>query len=150
MTELIGDASSFAQTGTGTLGIQVNFDFDPNISTVFANRIQVQQVLVNLIRNAIEAMADTEQRVLGLTTHLVGGGMIEVGVTDSGPGISSELAMHLFEPFVSTKHDGMGLGLSICRSIVEAHGGALWSEPNPAGGTIFRFTLPKASMAVES
>jgi two-component system sensor kinase FixL len=76
--------------------------------------------------------------------------MIEVGVTDSGPGISAELAKHLFEPFVSTKHDGMGLGLSICRSIVEAHGGELWSEPNPAGGTIFRFTLPKASMAVES
>jgi PAS domain S-box-containing protein len=150
VTELIEDASSFAQTGAGALGIQVTFDFDPNISTVFANRIQVQQVLVNLIRNAIEAMADTEQRVLGLTTRLVGGGMIEVGVTDSGPGISSELAMHLFEPFVSTKHDGMGLGLSICRSIVEAHGGELWSEPNPAGGTIFRFTLPKASMAVES
>lgn len=143
VTELIEDASSFAQTGAGALGIQVTFDFDPNISTVFANRIQVQQVLVNLIRNAIEAMADTEQRVLGLTTRLVGGGMIEIGVTDSGPGISSELAMHLFEPFVSTKHDGMGLGLSICRSIIEARGGELWSEPNPAGGTIFRFTLPK-------
>jgi PAS domain S-box-containing protein len=150
VTELIEDASSFAQTGAGALGIQVTFDFDPNISTVFANRIQVQQVLVNLIRNAIEAMADTEQGVLGLTTRLVGGGMVEVGVTDNGPGISSELAMHLFEPFVSTKHDGMGLGLSICRSIIEAHGGELWSEPNPAGGTIFRFTLPKASMAVES
>jgi len=76
--------------------------------------------------------------------------MIEVGITDTGPGISSELAMHLFEPFVSTKPDGMGLGLSICRSIIEAHDGEIWSVPNPAGGTIFRFTLPQASMAVES
>jgi signal transduction histidine kinase len=73
--------------------------------------------------------------------------MIEIAVLDSGPGISAEVAMHLFEPFVSTKHDGMGLGLSICRSIVEAHGGELWSEVNSAGGTIFRFTLPTTSIA---
>jgi PAS domain S-box-containing protein len=142
VTELIVDASSFAQTGTGTLGIQVNFDFDPNISTVFVNRIQVQQVLVNLIRNAIEAMAHTERRVLGLTTRGLGGDMIEIAVMDNGPGISPEVARQLFEPFVSTKRDGMGLGLSICRSIIEGHGGGLRSEPNPAGGTIFRFTLP--------
>jgi PAS domain S-box-containing protein len=143
IAELIEDAGSFAQIGTGTTGLQMIFDFDPDISDVFANRIQVQQVLVNLIRNAIEAMADTAQHVVRVTTRIVDGDMIEIAIADSGPGIPSEVAMHLFEPFVSTKQDGMGLGLSICHSIVEAHGGVLWYEPNPAGGTTFRFTLPR-------
>jgi two-component system, LuxR family, sensor kinase FixL len=67
---------------------------------------------------------------------------IEVAVSDSGPGLAPEVAGRLFEPFVSTKPNGMGVGLSICRSIVEAHGGRLWAEPNPGGGAVFRFTLP--------
>jgi C4-dicarboxylate-specific signal transduction histidine kinase len=150
VTALIEEGYSLAQAGSGILGVHLEFDFDSNVSTVFANRIQVQQVLVNLIRNAIEAMGDAEQRMLRLTTRLLADNMIEIAVADSGPGISAEVAIHLFEPFISTKHDGMGLGLSICRSIVEAHGGELRSEPNPAGGTIFRFTLPVASMAAEN
>jgi PAS domain S-box-containing protein len=150
VTALIEEGYSLAQAGSGVLGVQPEFDFDPNVSTVFANRIQVQQVLVNLIRNAIEAMGDAERRTLQLSTRLLASDMMEIGVADSGPGISAEVAMHLFEPFISTKHDGMGLGLSICRSIVEAHGGELRSEPNPAGGTIFRFTLPIAPRAVEN
>ena len=88
------------------------------------------------------AVATAQRRVLRLTTRLLDDDMIEISVEDSGSGISDEVATQLFEPFVSTKHDGMGLGLSICRSIVVAHGGELCSEPNPVGGTIFRFTLP--------
>ncbi|HEY3658496.1 MAG TPA: ATP-binding protein [Steroidobacteraceae bacterium] len=142
---MIEEANSFARAGSGVLGVHVDFDFDPAVSMVSANRIQIQQVLVNLIRNAFEAMADSKRRRLRLVTRLCPGDMMEIAVSDSGPGISSEVAMHLFEPFISTKHDGMGLGLSICRSIVEAHGGKLWFEPNPSEGTIFRFTLPAPS-----
>jgi PAS domain S-box-containing protein len=139
---MIEEASAFAQAGSGILGVQVEIDFDPNASVVFVNRIQVQQVLTNLIRNALEAMATSQQRRLGLSTQLLDDGMIEISVKDSGSGISAEVVSQLFEPFVSTKLEGMGLGLSICRSIVVAHGGELRSEPNPVGGTIFRFTLP--------
>jgi PAS domain S-box-containing protein len=141
VTAMIEEASAFAQAGSGILGVHVEFDFDPNTSVAFVNRIQVQQVLTNLIRNALEAMATAQRRVLRLTTRLLDDDMIEISVEDSGSGISDEVATQLFEPFVSTKHDGMGLGLSICRSIVVAHGGELCSEPNPVGGTIFRFTL---------
>jgi PAS domain S-box-containing protein len=141
-SEMIKDASSFAQTGADALGIRVTFDLDPNITTVFVNRVQIQQVLVNLIRNAIEAMTESETRLLHVSTRRMSRTFIEIAIADSGPGISPDVAPHLFEPFISTKLDGMGLGLSICRSIVEAHEGELWNEANPAGGTIFRFTLP--------
>ncbi|MEA2989308.1 MAG: two-component system, LuxR family, sensor kinase FixL [Alphaproteobacteria bacterium] len=147
---LVLEASALAQTGSGMLGTQIRYDFDPGVSIVLANRIQIQQVLVNLIRNALEAMAHTERPALDLTTRGLAGDMVEIAVADSGPGISAEVAARLFEPFISTKPDGMGLGLSICRSIVEAHGGELGSEPNPTGGTIFRFTLPAAPVAGES
>jgi PAS domain S-box-containing protein len=147
---LIEEASAFAQIGSRSLAVQVDFQFDANVTVVFANRIQIHQVLINLIRNAVEAMAGTDRRVLSVTTQLLAGDMIEIAVADRGPGISAEVAMHLFEPFVSTKRDGMGLGLPMCRSIVEAHGGELWNEPNPAGGTIFRFTLPTAPVAGEN
>ena len=142
VSALIEEASAFAQAGSGILGVQVEFDFDQNASVVFVNRTQIQQVITNLIRNALEAMASAKRRLLRLTTRLLDGDLVEIAVEDSGAGISAEVAMQLFEPFVSTKRDGMGLGLSICRSIVVAHGGELRSEPNLAGGTIFRFTLP--------
>ena len=142
---MIEEASAFAQTGFEATGVQTQFKFDPNASEVFANRIQVQQVLVNVMRNAFEAMAAGKERELKVTTGRLDEETIEVAVADSGPGLAPEVAGRLFEPFVSTKRDGMGLGLSICRSIVEAHGGRLWSEPNPGGGTIFRFTLLAAT-----
>jgi two-component system sensor kinase FixL len=86
-------------------------------------------------------MAAMRRRELAVTSTSVDDAMIEIAVADRGPGLPKELTGQLFQPFVSTKRDGMGLGLMICRSIVEAHGGRLWSEPNPGGGTIFRFTL---------
>ena len=109
---------------------------------MWVNRVQIQQVIVNLIRNAAEAMADQEPRVVTLTTRALDDDTIETAVADIGPGIPDKLAYQLFKPFVSSKHDGMGLGLSISRSIIEAHNGQLIAAPNPGGGAIFRFTLP--------
>jgi two-component system sensor kinase FixL len=108
---------------------------------VLADRIQIEQVLVNLMRNAIEAMAESTRREFVVTAALGDAETVEIAVADSGPGLAEEMARHLFEPFASTKPNGMGLGLSICRSIIESHGGSLRSEPNPGGGMIFRFTL---------
>jgi two-component system, LuxR family, sensor kinase FixL len=138
---MIEEASGFALTGLGAAGVEMHLSFDPKAPKAFANRIQVQQILVNLIRNALEAMAKSKRRELQVTTALLDEETVEIAVADTGPGIAKDVADHLFEPFVSTKREGMGLGLSICRSIVEAHGGKLRSEPKPGGGTIFRFTL---------
>jgi signal transduction histidine kinase len=111
------------------------------------DRVQIQQVLVNLIRNSFEAMADQDQREVTLATRLLDNDTIEIAVADIGPGIPADIASRLFEPFVSSKHDGMGLGLSISRSIIEAHGGQLIAERKPEGGTILRFTLPSGEVA---
>ena len=138
---LIEEASALALAGSGALGIRVSFRFDARASTIIADRIQIQQVLINLIRNAAEAMGGMQRRELVLTTKFVDSEKVEVAVADRGPGLPKEMTGELFRPFVSTKRDGMGLGLLICRSIVEAHGGRLWSEPNPGGGTIFHFSL---------
>ena len=96
------------------------------------------------MRNAIEAMEASSRRELDVTATLLDGRMVKIAVADSGPGLADGIAGKLFEPFVSTKPNGMGLGLSICRSIVEAHGGRLHCETNTGGGTVFRFTVPAA------
>jgi PAS domain S-box-containing protein len=139
---IIEESSALALTGAGAAGIRARFRFDPKATRGLANRIEIQQVLVNLTRNALEAMAESAQREIEVSTILLDDETIEIAVADSGPGLAKEVALHLFEPFVSTKRHGMGLGLSICRSIVQAHGGRLHYQPNPGGGTIFRFTLP--------
>jgi PAS domain S-box-containing protein len=141
VARMIEESSALALAGAGATGVEAHFRLDPKAEQAFADRIQVQQVLINLIRNAVEAMTGNTRRGLELSTALLDDGFVEITVADSGPGFSKEVATHLFEPFVTTKPDGLGLGLSICRSIVEAHGGRLKSEPNPSGGTIFRFTL---------
>ncbi len=138
---LIEEASALALTGAEAAGVRASFCFDPKAVCAFVNRVEVQQVLVNLVRNAVDAMAECARRELEITTSLLDGA-VEIAVADSGSGIPRDVKDRLFEPFVSTKANGMGLGLLICRSIVEAHGGRLNSEPNPGGGTIFRFTLP--------
>jgi signal transduction histidine kinase len=140
--KLIQEASALA-TG-GARAVKPRFAFDRNAAQVFADRIQIQQVLVNLIRNAGEAMANSAVSELVVSTRLLNVATVEISVSDRGPGIASEILEHVFEPFHSTKRDGMGLGLSICRSIVEAHGGKLRCGENPGGGTIFRFTLSAA------
>jgi PAS domain S-box-containing protein len=138
---IIEESSTLALAGLKPNGVQIRFRFDPNAERVLADRAQIQQVLVNLMRNSIEALAQSERRELEITTVLLDDDTVEVAVADSGPGVAKELTGRLFEPFVSTKPNGMGLGLSICRSIVRAHGGRLTSEPNSSDGTVFRFTL---------
>jgi two-component system sensor kinase FixL len=141
VVQMIREAGALALVGPDALGIETRYHFDASASSVFADRVQIQQVLVNLMRNGLEAMSGSQRRELVVTTVLRDQETIEISVADSGPGLAPEVAEHLFQPFVSTKPSGMGLGLSICRRIVEAHCGQLWSEANPTGGTIFRFSL---------
>ncbi|QJU58265.1 PAS domain S-box protein [Sphingomonas sp. AP4-R1] len=138
---LIEEAGQLALVGARERGVRSFFTYDPAATPVLVDRVQIQQVLVNLIRNAVEAMASSPIRDLRVATHLCPDGFIEVTIEDSGPGILEEVRARLFEAFVSTKAGGMGLGLSICRTIVEAHGGRIWVEDPAGGGTRFHFTL---------
>jgi PAS domain S-box-containing protein len=147
LPSMIEEASALVLSSIAPLAVRLRFEFDDSARNVLVNRVQIQQVIVNLIRNAFEAMADREPREVTLATSALDDETIEIAVADIGPGIPGEIAGRLFEPFVSSKHDGMGLGLSISRSIIEAHDGQLTAEPNPAGGTIFRFTLPSSGAA---
>jgi two-component system sensor kinase FixL len=145
LPKLIEDASTLALIGAKENGVDVSFRLDPAVDLVLADRIQIQQVLVNLIRNAIEVMAETPgRRRLEIAAMADRENLVRVSVSDTGLGIAPEIAKQLFQPFVTTKRKGMGLGLSICRTIIEAHGGKIWVEPNPGGGTIFHFTLRSA------
>jgi two-component system sensor kinase FixL len=141
ITKLVEEASALALVGVKDLGIRVTFHFDPSVELVLADRVQIQQVLLNLIRNAMDAMETTPARDLVISVMPTGNNMVEVSVADTGSGIEAEVAEQLFQPFITTKRHGMGVGLSISRTIVEAHGGRIWVEPNPGGGTIFHFTL---------
>ena len=113
------------------------------------DRVQIQQVLINLVRNAMEAMRDSERRELLVRTVAGSRGAVTVEVSDTGPGISDEIAARLFQPFVTSKPGGMGIGLSISRRIVEAHGGELSASRNADGGATFRFSLPTFEPAMQ-
>jgi PAS domain S-box-containing protein len=147
LPSMIEEAGALVLSGFAPFLASLNFRFDDRATHVWVNRVQIQQVLVNLIRNAFEAMADQDRREVTLATRLLDSDMIEITVADIGPGIAGDIAGRLFEPFVSSKHDGMGLGLSISRSIIETHDGQLVAEGNPEGGTVFRFTLPSGGVA---
>jgi two-component system sensor kinase FixL len=138
---MVEEAGALALVGVKDQGIQAKFQFDPGRDLVRADRIQIQQVVLNLVRNAIDAMAGSDVRGLVVSTQRAADGTITISVADTGSGISPDIAERLFEPFMTTKREGMGVGLSISRTIIEAHGGQIWVEPNPGGGTIFRFTL---------
>ncbi len=141
LPRLIEEASALALVGVKELGVHVAFQFDPQAAFVLASKIQVQQVLLNLMRNAVEAMQECERRELVVSTQRLDNETVRIDVADTGPGIAPDIAAHLFQPFITTKRHGMGVGLSISRTIIESHGGKLWVEPNPGGGTIFRLSL---------
>ncbi len=145
VSKLVEEASALALVGARQLGVRVMFDLDKRADLVLVDKVQIQQVIMNLIRNAVEAMADGDRRELTIGSFRAAGDMVEINVVDTGPGLSEEVAQRLFQPFVTTKATGMGVGLSICRTIVEAHGGQIWAEANPSGGTAFRLTVPKAT-----
>ncbi len=142
VVRLIEDACALAMVGAREQGVVLHLALDRRVGSVLADRVQIQQVLINLIRNAREAMAQGPRRELGIATRLLTPDRVEIAVSDMGPGIADEVVERLFQPFVSTKPGGMGLGLSICRTISEAHGGRLEVERNEAGGATFRLTLP--------
>jgi two-component system sensor kinase FixL len=139
--KLVEEAGALALVGAKDRGIRIRFAFDSPVDLVLADRVQVQQVLLNLMRNAIEAMEESPIRELVVGAMPVEGDMLEISVADTGPGIAPEIRAQLFQPFFTTKPHGMGVGLSISRTIIEAHGGQIAVEPNPGGGTVFRFTL---------
>ena len=144
LPRMIEEASTLGLMGARERGVRAFFHLDSGATPVLVDRVQIQQVLVNLIRNAVEAMGDSLVRDLTVTTGVQANGLIRVSVADTGPGISEDVAPQLFHAFVSSKSEGMGLGLSICRTIIEAHGGRIWTEQAPGGGATFHFTLMQA------
>ncbi|MDK1492541.1 oxygen sensor histidine kinase FixL [Sinorhizobium sp. 7-81] len=140
--KLVEEAGALALVGSRESGVRTVFEYVPGAEMVMVDRIQVQQVLINLMRNAIEAMRHVEHRQLTVRTTPADPGEIAVVVEDTGGGIPEEIAGQLFKPFVTTKASGMGIGLSISKRIVEAHGGEMTVSKNAAGGATFRFTLP--------
>lgn len=149
LSELIHEACVIPLIDARSLGIRYFLDLDPHAKTVFADRIQIQQVLMNLLRNAVEALDGQPQRDIRISTRL-SRGTCEIGVHDSGPGVSESVLTRLFSSFNTTKSSGMGIGLSICRTIVEANGGQIWYEPGVPGGATFRITLPCSEIRAEA
>lgn len=139
---LVEEAAGLALVGSREYGVRADFRFAGNTGLVTVDRVQIQQVLTNLMRNAIEAMREAPVRELLVETSAAGDGMVRIEVADTGAGIPDEVAGRLFQPFVTSKAGGMGIGLSISKRIVEAHGGGISAARNRNGGTTFTFTLP--------
>ena len=128
-------------------GVRMRLELAAQLPTVAVDAIQVEQVVLNLLRNAMDAMDSTAagQRVLTVRTRQAEADTVELRVHDTGPGLSAEAAGRIFDPFFTTKPHGMGMGLSISRSIVDAHRGHLWADSPGAGGALFHMTLPSNS-----
>jgi two-component system sensor kinase FixL len=146
VTCLVEEASALALVGGREQGILTRFEFDHAVGSILADRVQVQQILLNLLRNAVDAMQNSKRRELTVATKRTLEGMVEITVADTGPGIAQEIADTLFQPFATTKSSGMGVGLSISRTIADAHGGSLWAENNQSGGATFHLLLPAAEV----
>ena len=144
LSKLIEEAGALGLAGAREQNVRLRFNLDSQADLVLVDRVQIQQVLVNLFRNALEAMAESPRRELIATNSKAADDMIEIEVSDTGSGFQDDVKPNLFQTFFTTKETGMGVGLSISRSIIEAHGGRMWAESNAAGGATFRFTLPAA------
>ncbi|MGC2519739.1 MAG: ATP-binding protein [Burkholderiales bacterium] len=143
---MVEDTLSLMRGEADKHNVNLAFEPAPGLPPVNADRVMLEQVIINLLKNGIEAMNDTPagQRELRVLTGLNDVRSVRISVCDRGHGIPAGFADNLFQPFFTTKREGMGLGLSICRSVVEFHGGMLWATPNPDGGSSFHFTLPMA------
>ncbi|MDE0947560.1 MAG: PAS domain S-box protein [Sphingobium sp.] len=144
LRSLLAEGAALAFIGVDSRGIDMDVQIDRHVDQVMANRVQLQQVIINLVRNAVEAMQDSPARILRLTAAPADDGKVEVIVADSGPGLAPDMSRTLFTPFTTTKASGMGVGLSISQTIVEGHGGRIWATPSQWGGTAFHFTLDRA------
>lgn len=144
MAGLVHEAVDVAVAGAAREGIAIRYALDRDADRVMVDRIQVQQVILNLVRNAVEAMQGRARRELRIESRPAEEGFLEVCVADTGPGIAPEVADRLFQPFVTAKPEGMGVGLSISRNIIEAHGGRMWASGNADGGATFHFSLRRA------
>jgi two-component system sensor kinase FixL len=141
---IVQEALALALVGAAEDNVQLRVELAPHLPKVWVDRIPIQQVVINLVRNAVEAMQAVNDRRLTITTG-IDSADVRISVADSGPGLAPDIAERLFQPFRGTKSSGMGLGLSICKTIIDAHGGRLWTEPNSGAGTVFRFTVPVAA-----
>jgi len=146
INDAIREVLALTRTELQRYGVMLRTDLSPADRSVYGDRVQLQQVLLNLIMNGIEAMSTVSQhpKVLAISSQAADPGVVLVAVEDSGTGLDPETAGRIFEPFFTTKPEGMGMGLSICRSIIETHGGRLWVSPREPSGTVFRFTVPTA------
>jgi two-component system, LuxR family, sensor kinase FixL len=141
---VVEEAISLAAVGSADANVKLILQLEPHLPPLHIDRIQVQQVIINLIRNSLEAMRDVPLRELRIKTAREKDA-VTISISDTGPGLAPEIANRLFHPFVTTKEKGMGIGLSICRSIVEAHGGRIWAESNSEGAA-FHVSLPVPGM----
>jgi PAS domain S-box-containing protein len=142
---LVEEAVAFAMTGPEALGVTISCYFDPLVETVLVDRVQIQQVIANLVRNSLQSMGETPRKEINVATRARDDQMLEISVTDSGSEVPDHFREKLFEPFQSTKPGGMGLGLSICRTILETQGGRIGYEPAFGGGSTFSFVIPVAA-----
>jgi two-component system, LuxR family, sensor kinase FixL len=145
LNDVVRTACEFTDALARESGVTTTVHLDAENDWVVINRVQIQQVVVNLKRNAVEAMQGCKRREMAVSTRLVDGDKIRVDVADTGPGLAETVRSKLFEPFTTTKPHGLGVGLSISHSIIEAHQGKLWAEDNPGGGAVFSFVLPLAN-----
>lgn len=146
---IVEDAAVLAFVDAKRQGVTHSVRIDPAAHWVEADRVQLQQVIINLVRNAVEAMKGLPRREITIGAVPLADGMIEVSVADTGHGLPEKIRDALFSPFHGTSPDGMGIGLSICRTIVEAHGGRIWADDAPDGGAVFRFTVPRSRRPVD-
>lgn len=145
LNAVVDEAITLGRVRTAHTSVAVHRDFDPTIPPVLMDKVQIQQVLVNLFRNAIEAMEGTKHPELTITTRIDKDGCAEVAVGDTGSGLSENIRRRLFQPFATSKDSGMGVGLCISQSIIDAHGGRIWTKQDASPGTTFFFRLPLAS-----
>jgi two-component system sensor kinase FixL len=147
LNQLVDEAVSLALVGSNGAGIHLTKILPEDAGAINCDRIQIQQVVINIVRNAAEALRDCERREIEVATSAPSNGYVELTITDSGKGFSLDQQAHLFKPFMTSKSDGLGLGLAICRTIVENHGGTITAQNSPGGGAQFKIRLPSGKVA---